>query len=150
MNASAVGRQAPRPRPARNRSVVNAPTLGAHAVAIVSTENQATHAIRLRRRPKRSVTGPISVAPIPTPTSPIVDAVGRLASVNPSAPVLLIVGITAPITTRSKPSRATASQHRATGQSPTEAGVRRSLTVAEVVEVDMVVPSQEWPHRAPI
>ena len=83
--------------------------------------------ISVRRRPNRSVTGPISAAPMPTPTRPIVDAVVSDASVKPRSPDLLSVGITAPITTRSKPSSATASQHRTTGQRPPAGGVRRAV-----------------------
>ena len=101
-------------------------TVGANATAMVKTENQAMQPIRVIRRPIRSVTGPISTAPIPTPTSPTVEAVVSEASVKPRAPVLLMVGITAPITTRSKPSRATASQQRTIGQWPEATGVRRA------------------------
>ena len=51
MYASAVGRQAPRPRPARNRSAVNWVTFWAKATASVNTEKIAMHEISERRRP---------------------------------------------------------------------------------------------------
>ena len=108
--------------------MVKTATLSANATARVSSENHVTHAMTLRRRPNRSVSGPISTAPMPTPTSPTVDAVVSEASVKPRSPLLESVGITAPITTRSNPSRATATQHRATAQ-------RRAL------------PLRRGPHR---
>src|SRR6478752_8571849 len=58
----------------------------------------------------------MATAPMPTPTRPTVEAVVSEASVNPRSPVFESVGMTAPRTTRSKPSRATASQHSRTGQ----------------------------------
>ena len=96
MNASAVGRQAPSPRPARKRNVVNWPTLWASPVAMVSTENAATLVIRVLRRPNRSVSGPIVTAPMPMPTSPSVEAVVTVDSVKPRAPVPSRVGMTTP------------------------------------------------------
>ncbi len=90
----------------------------AATIARVSTENIAMQLIRVSRRPKRSVSGPTPTAPMPTPTSPIVEAVVSDASVKPRSPVSDRVGMTAPITTRSKPSRATASQQSSTGQKP--------------------------------
>src|SRR3954469_868231 len=136
MNVSAIGRQAPSPKPAGSRRGVEVLTFGARATAIVNTETHAMQAIRVRRRPNRSVTGPISAAPMPTPTRPTGEAVGGQASGKPRSADLLSVGITAPITTRSKPSSATASQHRTTGQSPPADGVRRP-EVGAWVETDM-------------
>src|SRR6478752_9484045 len=133
MNVSAIGRQAPSPKPASSRRVMKVLTFGAKATAIVNTENHAMQAIRVRRRPNRSVTGPISAAPMPTPTRPTVDAVVSEASVKPRSPDLLSVGITAPITTRSKPSSATASQQRTTGQRPPADGVRRPVVAGLVL-----------------
>ena len=95
----------------------------ASGMARVRTEKSETQEIRLRRRPKRSVSGPMVTAPMPTPTRPMVEAVVAVAGVKPRAPVSSRVGITAPITTRSKPSRATATQQSRTGQKPAARGV---------------------------
>ncbi|SFB04973.1 hypothetical protein SAMN05192575_10353 [Nocardioides alpinus] len=46
----------------------------------------------------------------------MVAAVVADEAVKPRSPLSMRVGITAPMTTRSKPSSATASQHRTTGQ----------------------------------
>ena len=114
---------------------MNCVTSCAAAMARVSTENTAMLVIRVIRRPKRSVNGPTATAPIPTPTSPTVEARVSEESVNPRSPVAERVGMTAPSTTRSKPSSATATQHRSTGQKPVEvaAGVARWLEVDEVI-----------------
>ena len=105
----------------------------ASGIARVSAENTAMQVMSVTRRPTRSVTGPTSTAPMPTPTSPIVDAVVRLASVKPRSPVFDSTGMTAPSTTRSKPSRATASQHSHTAQAPERL---RALVEAEEERVE--------------
>ena len=89
MKVSAVGRQAPRPRPARNRRIVNWATFWANATARVSTENSAMLLIRAIRRPKRSVSGPMATAPMPTPTRPTVEAMVSAESVKPEGAGLL-------------------------------------------------------------
>ncbi len=88
----------------------------------VHTEKKAMLVIRLLRLPNRSVSGPIVTAPMPTPTSPMVATRVSVSESKPSALVLASSGITAPSTTRSKPSRATAAQHRMTGHMPRDAG----------------------------
>src|SRR5918997_4038881 len=123
MNARAVGRHAPRPSPARNRRMVNVATSGANATAMVSTENTAMLVIRQMRRPYRSDSGPMATAPIPTPISPTVEAMVSDELVKPRSPVLDSTGMTAPSTTRSNPSSATAIQHRTTGHKPECVGV---------------------------
>jgi hypothetical protein len=49
-------------------------TLGAKTTAMVNKENQATQATSSRRRPKRSESGAMKSAPMPTPTSEMVAA----------------------------------------------------------------------------
>ncbi len=94
---------------------MNSVTVRASGSTSVSTEKTAMLVRRARRRPKRSVSGPTATAPMPTPTRPRVEAQVSEASVNPRAPVADSTGMTTPSTTRSKPSRATATQQRATG-----------------------------------
>ena len=110
-------------------------TLWATASARVSTEKTAMLEINVVRRPNLSVSGPTPTAPMPMPTSPTVEAIVSEESVNPRAPVADRVGITAPSTTRSNPSSATATQHNRTGQKPTEAAAR----VACRLEVDVAM-----------
>ncbi len=86
------------------------------AMPSVSTENSAMQPISVTRRPTRSVSGPTPTAPRPTPTSPRVEAAVSEEAVKPRSPLALRVGMTAPRTTRSKPSSATATQHSQTGQ----------------------------------
>ena len=124
-----VGRQPPRPRPARKRSTPNQRTLGAKAAAKVRTENTITAPISILRRPRRSVSQPIPSAPTIMPNRPAV------ATAVPS-PVVMSkplssnrAGITAPRTTASNPSSRTAIQH----SGATQRGDLRMRPLAGVV-----------------
>src|SRR6478735_4235507 len=148
MKASAVGRQAPRPRPARNLRVVNWATFCAKATARVRAEKTAMQLIRVIRRPNLSVSGPTATAPIPTPIRPTVEAVVREASVNPRSPVFDRVGITAPMTTRSNPSRAKATQHSRTGQKdpdPTARDAGETSVLVDDEDIRCSLPREECP-----
>src|SRR5690625_2546015 len=107
----AVGKQPPRPTPAKNRNRPMTSAFGANAVRAVSNENVKTDHNRRFRRPKRLVTLPEASAPIIMPTSP------AEAIQVPEAAVTFIVGSsisdgrTVPSTTASKPSKTTANQH---------------------------------------
>ena len=79
----AVGRQPPRPRPARNRSTPKAPGPGANAHSSVNSENEATAPISALRRPTTSVSVPMVRAPIVIPTRPTVVTSDALAGVRP-------------------------------------------------------------------
>ena len=82
----------------------------------------------------------MATAPMPTPTRPTVEAVVSEASVNPRSPVFESVGMTAPRTTRSKPSRATASQHSRTGQELSLAVLVGGAAVRGLAMVVLLVP----------
>ena len=115
MYASAAGRQAPRPRPASSRNVLNHATFGAKTTAIVKMENHVTQATSRFRRPKRSESGAMKSAPSPTPTREMVAANVAPTASKPSSCDLMRVGMTVPSTTRSKPSSTMASQQSHTG-----------------------------------
>ena len=104
--------------------------------------------IRVIRRPNLSVSGPTATAPIPTPIRPTVEAVVREASVNPRSPVFDRVGITAPMTTRSNPSRATATQHSRTGQKSADPAARDAGEASVLVDDEDIgcsLPREDCP-----
>ncbi len=78
---TAMGTNPPSPRQARKRSTMRVVRSVAWVTAIVSTENQITVPSIIGRRPKRSVSGPVSSAPVATPMIPAVKT-------GPSAPRL--------------------------------------------------------------
>src|SRR3712207_4011097 len=109
--AIAVGRQPPRPTPARKRSTPKTVAFGATAHSRVNREKDATAPMRARRRPTRSVSVPMVSAPTIIPTRPTVITAVAPAPVRPYSSGRDSVGITVPTTTRSKPSSSTATQH---------------------------------------
>src|SRR3954451_15421006 len=112
----AVGRQPPSPRPAQNRKMPNNSSDGAIEQATVNNENTAAAKIITFRRPRKSVTVPMVIAPMVIPIRPVVAAAVAPAGVMSQTLSRKRTGMTVPSTTRSKPSSRTADQHRGVTQ----------------------------------
>jgi hypothetical protein len=83
ISAIAVGRQPPRPRPARKRRVPKTTGPGAKAHSSVNAEKDATAPMRALRRPITSVRVPMVSAPTVIPSRPTVVTSDALAGVRP-------------------------------------------------------------------
>ena len=117
---------------------MNCVTFWATEMPRVNSEKMAIEEISVTLRPNRSVMGPTVKAPRPTPISPTVAAMVRDEGVKPRSPLFDSVGMTAPRTTRSNPSSATAIQHSSTGQKPFDAMARGARGACWLeVSVDM-------------
>ena len=132
--AIAVGRQPPRPTPARKRSSAKTVAFGANAHSRVNSENDTTAPMSALRRPTRSVSVPMVSAPTIMPTSPMVTTAVAPVPDSARSSGVRSVGMTVPTTTRSKPSSRTAIQH----SGATQPAARPAVPAARPVRVDVV------------